>query len=135
MSYFIKGGGEKKGRRMIAINKHLCMSLVTLLLLALCSNKSGTRSQPGINRAPKQTRTQHKAQPSQWRNLAFSYHVSTCVCGGFVCVHTHTLRATTSCALKHRSCWFPQIGMGFPVVAACPLKTLRSLLGSLDLTF
>lgn len=54
----------------------------------------------------------------------------------FMYVHPHTCTcATTSCALKHRSCWFPQIGMGFPVGAGCPPRALRTLLGSLYLTF
>lgn len=44
--------------------KNLCMPLVdfetfTLVLLALCSNNSGTRSQPSINRGHNNKRTKH----------------------------------------------------------------------------
>lgn len=93
----------------------------TLEGLALCSNISDTRRQPSINRGHENKRTKHNLHSGEiYDSAALSVRV---------CVYLHT-HLCPSCALKHRSHWFFQIGAGLPVGAACPLRAVRSLLGS-----
>lgn len=121
-------GGEKKDLCMPQIDCETC----TLVLLSSCSNISSPRSQPCNNGGHKNKRTKHTLHSG-----GISDSAAMCLCLYiYICALAHMHLCYHQLCFEARISLVPLDWNGLPCRRCSPPEgSLRSLLGSLDLTF